>query len=57
MIEQAMVEEFREKERLAQQFVIRPYAEVKETLDEIARESAKRSAVEFAERCVREAAA
>jgi len=57
MPDEVTMEIIREKERLAQQFKIRPYSEVKETLDKLAQETAMRSAAAFAEKCAREAAA
>jgi len=57
MPEEAMIEELREQEDLARQFVLLPYAEVKKRLDKAVAETAKRSSAEFAEKCAREAAA
>ena len=53
----AMLEELREKEQLAQQFIVYPYQEVKETLDKLARETVRRSAIEYAEKFAKETAA
>jgi len=41
---EAMIKELHEKERISRQFKVRPYGEVKETLDKLAAETAKRSA-------------
>jgi len=53
----AMLEEMREKERLAEQFIVYPYSEVKETLDKVVRETVRRSAIEYAEKYTKETAA
>jgi len=55
--DEAILEELREQERLARQFIVFPYQEVKETLDKLAAETAMRSTAAFAAKCEREAAA
>ena len=57
MSEEAIREQLREKQRLAEQFIVYPYGEVKETLDKVVRETVRRSAIEYAEKYTKETAA
>ena len=57
MPDEPTIKELQEKELLSRQFKVYPYHEVKETLDKLAKETAKRSAAAFARKCAREAAA
>ena len=57
MSNEAIAKELRDAEHLARQFKVNPYAEVKDRLDKLATETAKRSAEEYARKCAQEAKA
>ena len=55
MPDEVILEVLRKKQRLAEQLKFRPYADVKETLDKLAMETAKRSSAQYAKKCEQEA--